>query len=1211
MKRGRSLSLAELQPETTKRAKTPMGERMPTSSSQELPGASWDVLLNPGPSLASGSSLRCPSPQPLTEHQAELSTGFVTSSNSGVPGLLPSPRPASNPPLLPQVLHTPNPEVSFGGTSPRSPLEAPAFPRFDDREPNIHFPDARTAFQGAHGFKIGAMNVTSVQGNQTNHITHVHPTPGGLPAIDVDDARRKIREWLDAPQFSAIHMAAIDQHTEDTGMWFIESDEFRQLKRGRGCILWCTGMPGAGKTILASTSIKDLEDSFEGEADVAVVYVYLRYTEDYTLCKVFAAFLDQLLEHDTVVLKVGPFYREKARKRVPCTSEKDALRIFKDALGCFAKVFAVIDGLDEALDRVKDGLLRALPSSGLNVKTNSNLNALAQHYPNLATELSERIKQQADGMFLLARLQLEALMWKSVSVEGLFEALEKLPSGLDDMYHLTLERISHQPGQVVSVAHRVLVWLLHKSASHKLVIEDIQHALAVSIETQTFDTARISPEDRILSSCCGLVVASKTDRGVRLIHYTARELLKATAFPTIPHPQAFLATTCLVFAAHHADVVQSGVPEDRSFPFLDYACTEWGGHAESSEHLGEPLHPSIVPSLLKCPVFPFLVEMFSESVTPTLHRIGSQRTGFDTTETVMLPSLTVACMYGLVDVVKSGSLPFSRTPTILSYSYRRTATPFHSATSFGHFDTFIALLSTYGTQGIPLWTSKELWLPPILHVVVESPRPGAPFLQQLFDLIDNPPSARIRLALSEFDINLQDDEGNTALILACQNTGEDVVRLLISRQGLEVGLRNTHGYDAFHSSADHPESGVALLLLTHFPTLDIEAADEDGITTLMTACRCGHQQVIDYIRTKKPDEWVRLIRRTDLEGRTALMFCSVFPSHRGPEKEAILRTLTENGADLHTRETKEGMTTFLYAIHRHYDDAEALITHILKPLLAYDPLVFDQRDSRGRTALMLGLRHYRPDETLLKFLISLCPTPEQYLNLRDADGHSALMHAIGEGSGRSSHNYGRVAAVKILLASPAIDICLPDPTGRGILEVTCSAKWLFTSYPGFISDSYFPILDPILQANDGWDVSLVRKAVIAAVREMHIPAVYRLLLEDWVAHSFAWSLDDPGTVTLLAQVSTREWSCRAPVSTVLYRLGLLEPALLDSGIDVSNHGGLAETFCRNQDRRDCEWHSDCQGIESVLPTLFSDRRSYTPDELERMIPRTRPIPHPK
>jgi ankyrin repeat protein len=700
--------------------------------------------------------------------------------------------------------------------------------------------------------------------------------------------------------------------------------------------------------------------------------------------------------------------------------------------------------------------------------------------------------------------------------------------------------------------------------------------------------------------------------------YSTQEFLRDISFSIIPHPQAFLAATCLVFVTQHADMVQTGVPEDRSFPFLDYAYTNWGGHAQSSQQLGEPLHPSIIPSLFKCRLFPFSVEEYGKSVTPTLRGIGSQRIGFGT-EIVVLPSLTVASMYGLVDVVKSEYLPFLRTPTASLASLasqnatRAVATPFHSATTFGHLDTFIALLSTYGTLGIPLWTSKELLLPPITHLVVVSPRSGAPFLQNLFGIIDSPPNAEIRLALSEFNINLQSSEGNTALILACKNVREDVVHVLLSQQGVEANLQDNTGHDAFHWSMKHPESGVALLLLTHFPTLDIEAADQGGVTALMTACLYGHQQVIDYIRTKKPNEWARLIRRTDLGGRTALMMCSRFPWTRGPERETIIRTLIANGSDLHARETEGGMATFLYAI-QHRGGAQLLITHILKPLLEYDPSAFDQRDNHGRTALMLELRSFRPDETLLKFLVSLTPTPEQYLNLRDADGHSALMHAIGEGSDRSPYNHGRVDAVKILLAYPALDICLPDQMGRGVLEVTCSATWLFTQFHSRVDDSFFPILDAILQAKDGWDISLVRKAVIAAVREMHDLAVYRLLLEDWVVHSFAWSLGDRDTKALFDQISSSESSCQGPTSIMSYYLasGLLEPLALTDGMGVSNYRELAEMFCPNRpkDRGDCLLHSDW-GIRILLPQLFSNRRSYTPGELERMIPRTRLIPHPK
>lgn len=48
--------------------------------------------------------------------------------------------------------------------------------------------------------------------------------------------------WLRAPNFRPIQQNALAQRMLDTGIWFIESTEFRQFMDRKGSRLWGTGM---------------------------------------------------------------------------------------------------------------------------------------------------------------------------------------------------------------------------------------------------------------------------------------------------------------------------------------------------------------------------------------------------------------------------------------------------------------------------------------------------------------------------------------------------------------------------------------------------------------------------------------------------------------------------------------------------------------------------------------------------------------------------------------------------------------------------------------------------------------------------------------------------------------------------------------------------------------------------------------------------------
>jgi hypothetical protein len=94
------------------------------------------------------------------------------------------------------------------------------------------------------------------------------------------------------------------------------------------------------------------------------------------------------------------------------------------------------------------------------------------------------------------------------SIYGLYEALEGLPSGIDDMYSLTLERIDAQSAADTSIAHRVITWLLH--SREPLSVALIRHALSFSMERLAINPTDLAPVGLILSCCHGLITLERT-----------------------------------------------------------------------------------------------------------------------------------------------------------------------------------------------------------------------------------------------------------------------------------------------------------------------------------------------------------------------------------------------------------------------------------------------------------------------------------------------------------------------------------------------------------------------------------------------------------------------------------------------------------------------------------------------------------------------------
>jgi len=116
--------------------------------------------------------------------------------------------------------------------------------------------------------------------------------------------------------------------------------------------------------------------------------------------------------------------------------------------------------------------------------------------------------------FLAAALQIESLK-SCTSINSLRKAIKSLPSDLDDIYRSTLKRIKTQTKEDISLAGRAITLLTH--AYRSLKITELQHALGVYNDMETFNDDDVVNEGAIVSVCCGLIVVDKESETVRLV----------------------------------------------------------------------------------------------------------------------------------------------------------------------------------------------------------------------------------------------------------------------------------------------------------------------------------------------------------------------------------------------------------------------------------------------------------------------------------------------------------------------------------------------------------------------------------------------------------------------------------------------------------------------------------------------------------------------
>jgi ankyrin repeat protein len=143
------------------------------------------------------------------------------------------------------------------------------------------------------------------------------------------------------------------------------------------------------------------------------------------------------------------------------------------------------------------------------------------------------------------------------------------------------------------------------------------------------------------------------------------------------------------------------------------------------------------------------------------------------------------------------------------------------------------------------------------------------------------------------DINIADNEGNTALIVAISRGHAKMSRTLIT-WGPAVGTAGYGGFTALTRSAIRPDLEIRQALITLGANLDIRS-EYDGKSALMYACDQYHGNfgMVYLLVTAGAD-----IRLADNKGRTALMYAvesGVFQ---------IVSILLSAGADMNTADNR-------------------------------------------------------------------------------------------------------------------------------------------------------------------------------------------------------------------------------------------------------------------------------------------------------------------
>lgn len=404
-----------------------------------------------------------------------------------------------------------------------------------------------------------------------------------------------------------------------------------------------TGIPAAGKSVLASTLIHHLR-----QENVPILYFFFRHTIE-TNNNPEALLRDWLAQ----VLKYSPPLQHEfsARKsQDPLTQDLSLAELWRylhRALMYSPKVYCVIDAIDEMNPERLEPLVRSLDALGRwrpaeiklivtsrpvavvekifsrGVKTldvrldkkrlEGDIARYIQHRLSLSLVPPERhvgikhaILQRADGLFLYAKLALDSLLQPGMNVPT---NLAVIPADLTNMYTNLLQEHSRK---VIGVPDGLQEFVLRLVTHATRALRLLEIADLVRLTQKQYDLGAIKD---LIRSLCGPLLEILPDETVRVVHHSLTEYLTGMMSTSDADMRVFpvfgfgvthhrLATACLSYLASgcldsvnyrkrrqiSGDVnyiAPASLEADQVLPpFTRYAASNWAVHVRRAISAG-------------------------------------------------------------------------------------------------------------------------------------------------------------------------------------------------------------------------------------------------------------------------------------------------------------------------------------------------------------------------------------------------------------------------------------------------------------------------------------------------------------------------------------------------------------------------------------------------------------------------------------------------
>ncbi|KAL8729051.1 MAG: hypothetical protein Q9166_004968 [cf. Caloplaca sp. 2 TL-2023] len=652
--------------------------------------------------------------------------------------------------------------------------------------------------------------------------------------------RETILAWLSNANPSQKHHEIRLPRTEGTGNWLLDEPTFKRWRDGSSIeenVLWCHGIQGSGKSILASLVIDHLNHDYRKDG-IAIAHHYFDYRDqdnrslEETIANLVKQIASTLPELPAAV--AGLYHRFSKQHRTP--KQHDLVQVLSSVCHELDRVYIIIDALDECDRKHRVGFLKALEDlkgcakvfvtsrpylkdSGFQTTLQIEIKAHTadlRKYIDHQIELSDisddfadvfrngvvdKVIRSAQEMFLLAVLHVQTIL-NEPTVGEMEEAVDRLPQTLHATFNETIQRIKRQPEGRSRLALQCLMWISH--VKRPLTFTELSDALAIRP-----GLASVSPRYRpsrktVLDSCHGLITIDEESQIIRLVHYSVHAFLLDGQEQTFVEGEKLIAELCIAYQMMGPFTSGCCQNEDEivdrlaDCPFIEYAARYWGFHVLAADS-----------SSTNERTFEFLRARPQQACSYQIWQYAN----WESKEAVSCNGLHMASMFGLYNIAVK-LIPLYP----IDAATHMGTTALMKAASCGHRELVSLFMNMHADP------TKHNWYGTILHGAAEAGE-----VDCIHELLDR-----------GVDVNIEDDHGRVALSCAAESGHIQAMCTLLER-GADVNFFYRGKRTPLLAAVKHAEPPDVIQTLLRYHA-DPNIPSVYGSTALHMAARNGDHQ---------------------------------------------------------------------------------------------------------------------------------------------------------------------------------------------------------------------------------------------------------------------------------------------------------------------------------------------------------------------------------